>query len=259
MRVTMLQCATIATMIMLSATPAVALRTQQLFLVLAPGPANNNVTIKAVTKNAAGVKTTATLTFMLANADVVNASAKAAKLAAQFSMLGNVTAAAALTIVTVDVAAGQVELVDIEINPGKGERDEFLAPIENNPPKKPPSAHMNLNGNSTGAFAAQLEISGPNGGVFAENTDGASPSSVLAAFASQINATGNFRAVVFQNRLIVNDLTDDNGFSVFFEDPGFDYEFGISTVPVLSDWGRIVFGFALLAVAAVASRRRAVR
>ena len=164
--------------------------------------------------------TSETVTFTPAANDVVDATKKAALIAAKITEQAvNAEATASGGTATVKSKGGKT-LSKIPITPGKSKEKDRV-----NPSSLASLGFPNLQfavelvGISTGNFLATLDIGGPGGNVFSLNTDGLDVATILTAFESQIDPF--FPSFVEDNSLIVTGVTESNDFLAFFDDPGF--------------------------------------
>ncbi|MDG3008229.1 PEP-CTERM sorting domain-containing protein [Paludisphaera mucosa] len=170
--------------------------------------------------------------FTPAAADVANAAAKAAFIAAQINAQSvNQTAAAVAGVVTVTPVAGR-ELDKISFNPGKS--GEVL---RINPEQLSAGLGLNydleLTGVATLGFAgtATLSIGGPGGGDFSTLTSGLTASQILLDLETQINTTTSLGAMIIGNSLILTNVTTSNDIAALVTDSGFSYSYGVTAVP----------------------------
>ncbi|WP_165250365.1 hypothetical protein [Paludisphaera soli] len=170
--------------------------------------------------------------FTPAAADVANAAAKAAFIAAQINAQSvNQTAVAAGGVVTVTAIAGR-QLDRIIFNPGKSGEVLRVNPQQLAAGLRP-IYDLELAGVETPGFGgtATLSIGGPGGGDFTTLTSGLTASQILLDLEMQINSATSLGAMVLGNSLLLTNVTTSNDIAALVTDAGFSYSYGVAAVP----------------------------
>jgi len=208
-----------------------------------PGVAGKDIEIVITTSDAGtgqGTSRETTGKYNLTGNDVMNANNKASTIAFLINtMMNHVIATVAKNVVTITdfniLPDPRRSITRIEAKVGTSREKDVIDPENLRAAVAPIDLGITVASGATVGVTgtAFVEIGGPGGFLFMVDTTGLDSMGILTQIENTINDLHSlFLADIVNSELIITGATTDNTYSVFFDDPGIDYGFSVTLVPV---------------------------